>query len=115
VIPRWQRAYAIATCALIGAALAYALCDWAQWPRLSFLPVRGTWAMSPPGGAITITFLGNVAWGLGGGACGALIGAALAAFARKPLSDRTLQLLGAWSISAIVLAGGYFTWTLWPW
>jgi hypothetical protein len=114
-MPRWQRAYAIATCALIGAALAYALCDWAQWPRLSYLPVRGTWTMHPPGGAIAITYFGNVAWGIGGAACGALIGGGVVAIVKRPLPERALQLLGAWSITAILLVGAYFTWTVWPW
>jgi hypothetical protein len=114
-MPRWQRAFVIATCGLIGAALAYSLCEWAQWPRLSYLPVRNTWTMYPPGSSIAITFVGTVAWGLGGGACGALVGATLAGLARKPLPERALQLLGAWSITAILMAGGYFTWTLWPW
>ena len=27
----------------------------------------------------------------------------------------TLDKVGAWAITAILLAGGYFTWALWPW
>jgi hypothetical protein len=115
MMPRWQRAYAIATCSLIGAALAYALCDWSQWPRLTYLPLTETWTMRPPGNAIAITYPGNIAWGLGGAACGALIGSAVVAVFHKSLPERALQLLGAWSITAILLAGTYFTWTVWPW
>ena len=114
-MPRWQRAYVVATCAVIGAMLAYALCDWAQWPRLAYLPVTGELTLHPNGGAIAITYLGNVAWGLGGAACGALLGASACAIANKPWPERALRLLGAWSITAVLLAGFYYTWTLWPW
>ena len=114
-MPRWQRAFVIATCAIIGCCLAYALCDWAQWPKLAYLPLRGELVMHVPAGAIAVTYLGNVAWGLGGAATGALLGAAVCAIAKKPLPERALQLLGAWSITAILLTGFYFTWTAWPW
>jgi hypothetical protein len=36
-------------------------------------------------------------------------------FGRAAWSDRTLQLFGAWSITAVILAGSYYTWSLWPW
>src|SRR5438270_12195701 len=48
VMPRWQRAYTIAMCALIGAAFAYAACEWARWPRLTYFPVTGSWAIARP-------------------------------------------------------------------
>jgi len=114
-MPRWQKAYVIATCALIAAVFAYAASDWGQWPRLTYLPLTGELTLHPPPGAIAITYLGTVAWGLGGAAVGALIGVALCAATRKPWPDRALHLLGAWAITAILLAGGYFTWSLWPW
>jgi hypothetical protein len=113
-MPRWQRAYVIATCALIGGALAYALCDWARWPRLSYEPVTGDVTMHPRA-ATAITYLGNVAWGLGGATCGALVGAAACAIAKKPWPERVLRLFGAWAITAVAMAGLYYTWTLWPW
>jgi hypothetical protein len=115
IVPRWQRAFVIATCALIGAAFAYAACDWGHWPRLTYMPVRGEWAMRAASGAVSMTYLGIVAWGVGGAAVGALAGAAVCAVARKPLPDRLLLLLGAWAVTAILLVGGYFTWSLWPW
>lgn len=115
MMPRGQRAFVIATCAIIGAAFAYAAADWARWPMLTYLPVRGEWTMHAPAGAVSITYLGMVVWGVGGAACGALAGAGLCAVIGKPLSERVQQLLGAWAITAIVLAGAYFTWSLWPW
>ena len=114
-VPRWQRAYVIACAAIVGGAFAYALCDWAQWPRVTYLPIRGELVLHAPPGAIAITYLGVVAWGAGGAVCGALLGALGCAIARKPFGDRALQLLGAWAITAILLAGFYETWTLWPW
>ena len=114
MMPRWQRAYVIAACALIGGALAYALCSWSSWPRLSYLPLEGRWTLHP-GNALAINYPGMLAWGLGGAASGALVGAAACAIWRRPLPARALQLAGAWAITAILLAGLYFTWTLWPW
>jgi hypothetical protein len=114
-VSRWQRAYVIAMCALIGGAFAYAACDWGLWPRLTYLPLSGDIVMRPPPGVITVTYLGIVAWGAGGAAVGALVGAALCAIVRKPWPERALQLFGAWAITAILLAGSYFTWSVWPW
>ena len=118
MMPRWQRAFVIAACAIIGGAFAYAACDWGQWPKLTILPVTGQLTMHPPPGALAMPYLGTVAWGVGGSACGALVGAVLClprAFGRRPWSDRVLQLFGAWSITAVLLTGSYYTWNLWPW
>jgi hypothetical protein len=114
-MPRWQRAHVIATCALIAGAFAYAMCDWGHWPTLAYLPLRGELTLSPPPGAIALTYLGYVAWGVGGLAAGALVGAALCAITRRPWPALAIQLFGAWAITAVVLAGTYFTWNLWPW
>ena len=114
-MPRWQKAYLIACCALIGGAFAYAACDWGQWPKLTYLPVRGELTMHPPAGAVAMAYLGIVAWGIGGAACGAIVGAIGCRVWRRPLPGRWLGLFGAWAITAILLAGWYYTWTLWPW
>ena len=115
MMPRWQRAYILATCALIGGAFAYAACDWGQWPRLTVRPLTGQISMHAPPGAIAITYGGTVAWGLGGAASGALVGALLCAVFKKPWPARALHLFGAWSLTGLVLAGSYYTWNLWPW
>ena len=114
-MPRWQRAYVIACAAIIGGAFAYAMCEWAQWPRLTYLPNSGEIALHVPPGAIAVTYLGIVAWGAGGALVGAVIGALACAAFKRTLGARVLQLLGAWAITAILLAGFYYTWTLWPW
>jgi hypothetical protein len=113
-MPRPQRAYLIAMCAIIGGAFAYAACDWGRWPRVTYLPLRGEFTLQPSI-AVSMNYLGTVAWGLGGMICGALVGAILCRVAPRPWSERTLRLFGAWAITAILLAGAYFTWALWPW
>lgn len=114
MMPRQQRAYVVAMSAIIGGAFAYAACEWGRWPRLSYLPLKGevTFDSTP---SIAIVYLGIVAWGIGGLICGALVGALLTKIFPRPWSDLVLRLFGAWAITAILLAGGYFTWSLWPW
>jgi hypothetical protein len=113
-MPRWQRAYVIATCAIIGGAFAYAACDWGQWPRLAYLPLREHFASTPVTG-VAMLYPGMVAWGVGGTLTGGAVGAALCRIVPRPWPARTLQLFGGWAITAILLAGLYFTWSLWPW
>ena len=114
-MPRWQRAYIVAMCALIGGAFAYTACDWGHWPRLFYHPLSGAVAMTPKAGAITIGYLGIVAWGAGGAAVGCVVGWAFGRVYNKPWSDRTLHLFGAWAITGVLLAGCYYTWNLYPW
>jgi len=111
---RAHRAYVIAMCVIIGGAFAYAACDWGQWPHLIYLPLRDQLVMQPTN-AIAIHYLGLVAWGAGGACTGALVGAVLCRTVPRPWPAHVYQLLGAWAITAILLAGSYFTWSLWPW
>ena len=111
---RAHRAYVIAMCAIIGGAFAYAACDWGHWPHLIYLPLSGTLAMEALPG-VAIHYLGLVAWGIGGACAGALVGALLCRAMPRPWPARAYQLFGAWAITAILLAGSYFTWSLWPW
>src|SRR6185436_10859830 len=59
-MPRDQRAYVIAMCAIIGGAFAYAACEWGSWPRLTYLPLRGEVTLGAAPG-ISIVYLGVVA------------------------------------------------------
>lgn len=113
-MPRPQRAYVIAMCAIIGGAFAYAACEWGRWPRLTHFPLRGEVGFDG-GTGISIVYGGIVLWGLGGLVCGALAGVVLTRLVPRPWSDMVLRLFGAWAITAILLAGGYFTWALFPW
>jgi len=114
MMPRPQRAFVIAMCAIIGGMFAYAACEWGRWPRLLYVPLRGefTFERTP---AITIVYMGIVLWGLAGFLTGALVGAVLSKIFPRPWPDTVLRLFGAWAITAILLAGGFFTWSLWPW
>jgi len=114
MMPRQQRAYVIAMCAIIGGAFAYAACEWGRWPRLTIRPLQDTIGFDE-GPGIAMVYLGIVLWGLGGLICGALVGVVLSKIFPRPWSDLMLRLFGAWAITAILLAGGYFTWSLWPW
>ena len=107
-----MKRFVIATCAVIGGAFAYAACDWGQWRRLTYLPITHELVWHAPAGAVAIVYPGTVLWGLGGAITGALVGVVLAG---RPWSARVLQLFGGWAIAAIVLAGAYYTWSLWPW
>jgi len=111
---RAHRAYVIAMCAIIGGAFAYAACDWGRWPHLIYLPLAGRFVLEPTP-AIAIHYLGIVAWGAGGACTGALVGAVLCRAVPRRWPAHVYQLFGAWAIAAIVLAGSYFTWSVWPW
>ncbi|HEX3759361.1 MAG TPA: hypothetical protein VHW23_11675 [Kofleriaceae bacterium] len=111
---RAHRAYVIAMCAIIGGAFAYAACDWGHWPHLIYLPLEERFAIGS-GPSPAIHYLGLVAWGTGGACAGAVVGAVLCRVRPAPWPAAVYRLFGAWAITAILLAGSYFTWNLWPW
>jgi hypothetical protein len=111
---RAHRAYVIAMCAIIGGAFAYAACDWGRWPLFIYLPLSRRLVLEPTA-AISISYVGIVAWGTGGACTGAVVGAVLCRAVPRPWPGHVYQLFGAWAITAILLAGSYFTWNLWPW
>jgi len=112
---RWQRAYVCATCAVIGFALAYTLCDFGGWPRFYYFPYEGRFElMTATAGKVAISYWGTFLWGAGGGLVGAGLGAAATLVWKKPLPRVALGLLAAWSLTAFFLAGAYYTWNLWP-
>jgi hypothetical protein len=111
---RGQRAYVIAMCAIIGGAFAYAACDWGHWPHLVYLPLQERFALEATT-PLALHYAGLVAWGFGGACVGAIAGAVLCRAVPRAWSARIYRLFGAWAITAILLAGCYFTWNLWPW
>jgi hypothetical protein len=114
-MPRWQRAYVVGTCAVIGFALAYTLSDFGGWPKLFYLPYDGEWVVArgiPD--RIAIVYVGLIAWGVGGALIGAGIGGAATMAWKKPLPQVAIGLLGAWALTAFALAGAYYTWNLYP-
>lgn len=114
-MPAWQRTYLVACAAVIGFALAYALCDYASWPRAVYAPLEGEVRMEPPPiGRNEVGYLGMVAWGAGGALVAGLLGFAAGRLLRRPLPDRWLRVIGAWALTAVLLAGAFHTWSLWP-
>ena len=113
--PRWQIAYAAAMSGVIGWCLAYVLCDALGWPRLTYFPYQGAWAVtSGPPAPSTMTYLGTVLWAIAGGAIAAALAALIARARRRALAPRTIALLGGWALGAFGFAGLYYLWNLWP-
>ena len=114
-VPRWQRTYLIACCAVIGFAVASSLSEYAQWPRVVIAPVAGEARLDrPPIARLELGYVGLVLWGAGGAVVGGGAAALLAALRPRPLNDRALRILGGWALTAVALAGAFFTWSLWP-
>jgi hypothetical protein len=114
-VPPWQRSYLAACSAVIGFALAYALCDYASLPRLLYAPVEGVWQLErPPIGREEVGYLGLVLWGVGGALVAGLGASLVTRFIRRPVSRRILRLFGGWALTAVFLAGAFYTWSLWP-
>lgn len=113
-MPRYQRIYLVACAMALGFFGAYCLAEWAALPRLTYFPLAREWQLwSRPPGPLPMGYVGLILWGLGGG----LIGGALAWLVSsrlRPLSDGALRMIGAWTLSAFVIGGGFFTWNLWP-
>ena len=115
VLPTWQRLYLAACSAVIGFAGAYAMAEYAGWPRLAYDPVARAFDVArPPLGKLPIGFWGLVAWAVGGALVGAGFALVAAARVRRPLSDRWLRLVGGWALTAAALTGLFETWNLWP-
>jgi hypothetical protein len=113
--PPWQRTYVIAMAAIIGGLIGYGLCDWGGWTRLQHDPYTGAWWwQSGPSQRIPINYYGNLLWGVGGGAVGALFGSVAMRLHRRRVPPAVINLLGAWALTAFALAGLYYVWTLWP-
>lgn len=114
-MPRWQRVYLAICCAIIGFVLAYILCDYSAWPRLTYFPYEREWHLiSGYAGDIPMALVGMVLWGVGGAVCAALLALIVCARRSQPVSDTWLRLFGAWALAAFAYGGMYFTWNLWP-
>ena len=113
-MPRWQIVYVVSCCSIIGFCLAYVMCDFAGWARLTHFQIEGEWRLvSRPASLVPSNYVGTVLWGLGGAACGAVVALPIA-LRRSPLPDRWLRLVGGWAMVAFVYAAAYYLWNLLP-
>jgi hypothetical protein len=114
-MPRWQRAH-LAACAFV---IAYALCyvgvDYLGLPRLVYLPhARGFVLSSSPPGPLEMGYVGLWSWALGAGLlAGGLLWLALGR-RQSAVGSRALGLGTAWTVTAVLVAGTYYTWHNWP-
>ena len=104
------------TCAgVVGFSLAYLLCDYGGWPRLTYFPYEGGWGTTSGWpGAIPMNYVGTFLWGLAGALVLAAATVCGCALWRREAPERWLLLAGAWAVSSAGLTGLYFTWNLWP-
>ena len=107
--------YLIACAAIVGYTVAYGLCDFSGWPRLTYFPLHREWdVVVRPRSPYPMNYVGTTLWGVGGAVIAAAIAAVATRLARGPLPARWLHLSGAWALTAFALVGFYYTWNLWP-
>jgi hypothetical protein len=114
-MPRWQRTYLAACTGLIGFAVAYVLCDYSEWSRLTYDQYARSWSLvdgRPVG--LPSNYVGTVLWGIGGGVVGWAGGFAACSLFRREVPRGVMHLVGAWALTAFAYGGLYYTWSLWP-
>ena len=104
-----------ATCAaLVGFTLLYTLPIYARLPRTFYDPVARRWFFAASSTPIPMGYVGQIIWGI----AGALIAAGLAMVVTSRMksapSDRAFALGTTWTLTAIAIILGYFTWNNWP-
>lgn len=114
-MPVWQRNYLVVCAAFIGFAMAYVLCDFGGWSRLTYYPYEREWRMVVrPVSDVPMMYVGTVLWGLGGAVSGGALVHGVCRVLNRPVTERWLRLAGAWALAAFVYAGLYYTWNIWP-
>ena len=98
----------------IGFVLAYTLPIYARLPRPFYDPVARRWFFAASAPPIPMGYVGQIAWGLVGALVGAGLALALSRRQRSAPSERAFALGAAWTLTAMVIVLGYFTWNNWP-
>ena len=111
---RSSRAFLAACAAALAFALGYALPILFQAPNLYYHPVARRFLVGERGGPLPMGYYGQLAWGVALGLAAGALTWALAGRRKVEPSAATLQLVTAWTLSAIALVGLYFTWSNWP-
>jgi hypothetical protein len=113
-MPAWQRRYLVASAAIIGYCVAYVVCDFGGFRKLTYEPLERSWHFTNQPTPLSMGYLGIVLWGAGGAlVCGALAYGATRRFDRE-LPKRVYTFMGAWALTAFGYAGLYYTWGLGP-
>jgi hypothetical protein len=113
-VSRASRVYFAACAGLIGFALLYALPIYARLPRTFYDPVARRWHWASNLGPIPMGYVGQILWGIGGGAACALVASLIASTRKAEPEERTFGLWAAWALTAVLVVLGYFTWNNWP-
>lgn len=111
---RWQRTSLAACAALTAYMLAYVGTDYAKVPRLFYFPLTREWRLAVRAPGLPMGYVGLWAWAV---AAAVVVGAAVyggLAFRARPISARGMGLAAAWTLTAVLLAAGYYTWNNWP-
>lgn len=99
-------------CAVLFGALGSMLPGWARLPILLYDPIARSlrWARigSMGGTPVEITFYGVYLLAAASAVAGALVGLALDRRGIRP------RLLPAWTLTSLILAAAYQSWTIWP-
>jgi uncharacterized membrane protein YeaQ/YmgE (transglycosylase-associated protein family) len=99
---------------LVGFALFYALPIYARLPRSFYDPVARRWFFASSSTPIPMGYVGQIVWGIGGALVAAGLAMLLTSRSRRAPSERAFVLGAAWTLTAIVIVIGYFTWNNWP-
>jgi hypothetical protein len=91
----------------------YTLPVYLRLPRTFYDPVARRWYWTSATTPIPMGYVGQIIWGIAGALIAA--GAALVLTrADKAPSERAFTLGAAWTLTAIAIVLGYFTWNNWP-
>lgn len=114
-MPRWQRVY-VAWCSAVAAySVAYAAVDFLRLPRVYHFQIERTFRITnQPGGPLPSGYVGLWLWAIVAGAAVGLLAWAVTWRSTRPLGPRGLGLAAAWALTAVALAGAYYTWNNWP-
>jgi hypothetical protein len=113
-VPRWQRTYVTACAGIIAYMLAYVVTDYAKLLHPYYFQLEREWRLAGRLQGLPSGYVGLWLWALiaAVAACG-LTWIALG-WSKRPLGERLLGLLLAWTASAVGLTAAYYTWNNWP-
>jgi hypothetical protein len=113
-LPAWQRATVTACAGVIAYMLAYVGTDYGSVPHLYYFQLEREWRLVERIQGLPSGYVGLWLWALAAGVLAA--GAAWIGlrWRRRPISERAIGLLTAWTITAAALAAAYYTWANWP-